>query len=574
MNRVTTALMLSALMVYVPTIAWSQDGGQEKKPQPSTLSGRVTIDGKPVARATVTLIWQGGGSPGESPRTQSDAEGNYRLTILRAGRYLVNVGYPGYIAASEADTFRFNGGKMIVVDEGDTLTDIDFELKRGGVITGRITDASGRPVIGTQVSLMRADPQGRVMPFYPMSFPQSQQGTDDRGEYRIYGLPAGRYRVGVGQGASATRIPMRGGFYAQTYYPGVTDEAKAELVDVTEGSEVTNINISFGSPETTYSLIGRVVDAATGKPVPGVFSGYGAVVTLDGRQRLNLQRPNNEPTNARGEFRIEGLSPGRYAAFLMPRGTAAGEGNLFSDPVTFEVKDADVGGIEIKAYRGAMVSGTVVFEGEDAAKLLQQFMPLTIHAGKREERFGTLAIPAPVSPARVAADGSFTLSNVQPGNIYIAASSNKGSQGLRPLRLEVNGEDRHQGIEVKSGEHLTGVRLVLAYWGGVIRGNVKIENGSLPENTRVYAVVNNPAGGPPPSVNGSEVDQLGRFQFQGLKPGEYEVEIRVGPARSYSPSNSPPQMPRIRPVKQLVRVTNEAETRISLVLDLSQTTDR
>jgi plasmid stabilization system protein ParE len=48
-------------------------------------------------------------------------------------------------------------GKTVTIAEGETVEKIDFSLVRGGVITGRVTDADGAPVIGQRINLASAD---------------------------------------------------------------------------------------------------------------------------------------------------------------------------------------------------------------------------------------------------------------------------------------------------------------------------------------------------------------------------------------------------------------------------------
>ena len=46
---------------------------------------------------------------------------------------------------------------MIVVAAGESVDGIDFALVGGGVITGRVTDSDGRPLIEERLNLIPAD---------------------------------------------------------------------------------------------------------------------------------------------------------------------------------------------------------------------------------------------------------------------------------------------------------------------------------------------------------------------------------------------------------------------------------
>jgi len=51
-------------------------------------------------------------------------------------------------------------GHTLNVTEGEKVEGVIFELKRGGVIAGRITDSQGRPLIGESVSIQKLDKGG------------------------------------------------------------------------------------------------------------------------------------------------------------------------------------------------------------------------------------------------------------------------------------------------------------------------------------------------------------------------------------------------------------------------------
>src|SRR6185369_8698199 len=105
----------------------------------------------------------------------------------------------------------------------------------GGVITGKITDADGKPLIDQNVLLSQVDASFEAGGW------NSHLHTDDRGIYRAFGLRPGKYKVSVGQDESLPTDPRPA--YRQTFYPSVTDFAKATVIEVTAGSEATNIDI-------------------------------------------------------------------------------------------------------------------------------------------------------------------------------------------------------------------------------------------------------------------------------------------------------------------------------------------
>ena len=66
----------------------------------------------------------------------------------------------------------FGQGRVLNLSANEAVEGIDFKLTRGGVITGRITDADGRPVIEERISLIAVDQNGEVVRA-PTSGPQT-----------------------------------------------------------------------------------------------------------------------------------------------------------------------------------------------------------------------------------------------------------------------------------------------------------------------------------------------------------------------------------------------------------------
>src|SRR5262249_24032164 len=138
----------------------------------------------------------------------------------------------------------------------------------------------GSPISDLSPSLKVLDDKGRSTAF--AAIPQESR-TDDRGIYRIYGLPPGRYLIdfGVawdGPDHSNHDIFVARGPYPVTYYPGAPDEAGAKIIEVTPGKEVTGIDISL-TKKSLFKASGTVVDADSGLPITGavvshwIFSG-------------------------------------------------------------------------------------------------------------------------------------------------------------------------------------------------------------------------------------------------------------------------------------------------------------
>jgi hypothetical protein len=118
-------------------------------------------------------------------------------------------------------------------------------------------------------------------------------------------------------------------------------------------------------------------------------------------------------------------------------------------------------------------------------------------------------------------------------------------------------------MNVSPGEHLGGVRVVLAYGTGSIRGQVKVVGDKLPPRFGWLLEIRRASG---EQVHTEFLDASGLFWVKGLAPGSYEVTATFDYARvpGVAPSTDP------APIKQLVTVENRVESRVSLVLDLGR----
>src|SRR5262249_9116088 len=248
---------------------------RDNLPRTASISGRVTIAGKGAANVKVVVteikersalgsqdfsIAAPGLDAGENHVVLTDAEGRYRVTSLPEGKYEAQALLGGCVR--EKPSLNESLVEAISLDEGESRENVDFALVRGGVITGRVTDADGRPLIAKVVTLQVVDEQGRKSAAHGLPNPTNMMmysdmfQTHDRGVYRIFGLRAGRYLVSAGGDSDIMAI----GKYPRAWHPDATDENQAKVIEVTPGGEITGVDIGLGAAKRTYEALGRVVD--------------------------------------------------------------------------------------------------------------------------------------------------------------------------------------------------------------------------------------------------------------------------------------------------------------------------
>jgi hypothetical protein len=505
-----------------------------------SISGRVTIENEVALDVAIVLQLATGSFPLLPPvaRATTDKEGRFKLTNVAAGRYYLTALAAAYFAPSED---RMAPGKIVTLMKGEDLEGVELELIPGGVITGRVTTAGGYPVIGQELFLRFTDPR-KQQPLPSSRSVGPRFKTDDRGVYRVFGLPAGRYIVSV-------RSEQRGRS-TSTFHPGVTNESQAKPIEVFAGKVVENVDIKLPPISRAYETSGRVVDEATGQPIPKIKLGWGEI-GIDGKRVSYIV--GGPQTDERGEFRLPNLTPGRYVVHV----SSSSLNEYYSDQIAFDIVDQDVAGLEIKARRAASLSGKVVVEGSHDPAILSDLSHIWVAAGRVGE-MGT--------NVQAGADGRFRFPGLPPGKVWIWVGSNTQRKRLSLLSIERDGAPQPEGIEVSAGEQVTGLRLIVAYGDGVVRGQAQVVGGSLPEDARMSVSarrVDIPRS--PDPVEAYSVDARGRFLIEWLATGAYEISLSV-----YVPPQSGVAAPRRwPPVKQIISVKSGVESQVTLVLDVS-----
>lgn len=514
-TRHLPAVLFTLLSLSVSLCAQSSNKEPAKVPHGS-ISGKVTIKDKGVPGVSIGLRKGDNSSPFEGfQRATTDQNGFYRLANLAAGSYSVFAVMPAFVASDIRDGKQ----KTVVVGEGETVEDIDFALVRGGVISGRITDADGRPVIEQQVYVYSAAmfQQQRVQ---RTVYATSSARTDDRGVYRVFGLTTGRYNVAVGRAADDLSVTYSQSrvFYKQTFYPDVTEQAKATVIQVTEGSEADNVDITVGRAVQTFSASGQLMDE-TGQPVPNLR--FGLQQQLG--QRIEFNTNTSTSANSQGEFVVEGLVPGRYTVFLFPNAS----NELRVENFTFDIVDHDLTNLVVKLARGVSITGTVVLENPDQAifdKLLQlQLRAIGVISIGNGATYGSSA-SSPIGP-----DGSFRVAGLPSGKInmlFAATGTPLPPKGFLITRVEREGVVLPRGLEVKDGEQVTGVRVFVSAGSATLRGVVTVDNGPLPDKGRVSVRITK-QGATLGNVRPATVDARGRFLLDTIPPGTYDVMVTV-----------------------------------------------
>ena len=472
--------------------------------QTGSISGKVTFKNKGVTSILVIAVDTNyrDGEERSHNRALTDIDGNYLINNVPTGDYLVYPVAPELVIESD---------QRVTIPAGETIRDINFALVHSGAITGRIKDADGQPRMGETVTVVRVEPESDYERHKFASF-----RTDDRGIYQAFGLRPGKYKVFVGQ-PSPRQIPSPSlpGYVRkilkQTFYPSVTDPEKATILEVTESSEIKDIDI-VASAASTFKLAGRIIDGETSKPLPNV--------------RFVIMQSNFSyskglfSSDSNGEFKLEGATPGNYKLFIFSAG------DWRADPLTVDVIDKDLTGLELKAMRGASLAGVVVVENSDNKVAVPKLSDLLIFAsGPKlpETDYSPISNLIDVNP-----DGSFKIAGLTAGmnRLHLRQRNNSPLSALEIARVEQNGVRQSGDINLKDGEQVAGLRIVakVVELTGAIRGQIKFENGEPLRAARTIVSISRLNEN---SSKSSEVDSRGRFLIEGLAAGTYELSVMM-----------------------------------------------
>ena len=349
---VRTLLLLIAATLQLPPSPAPRDARSPHSTGSASISGRITdrLTGRPIQRAIVTVALLDSADR-KWLYIPADADGRYEASQLEPGEYFVAAGPPDMRATYLRQAFgetdpmdRDRPTANLVLAAGDVRTDVDIALARALAIEGRVLDESDEPMAEVGIELLRADGTEYSSP----------TESDDRGQFRVFGLVPGRYHVcarPVERAPDSSADTLR---YVRTCHLAATQKTAAADI-VLSGDDVSGIDIRI-QRSRTYSLSGTVIDAS-GKLVDGAFVGANPAEEGSGAHGVTKD----------GRFVLHGLPPGRYhvaASFGGPRDPGDLRPPARERETAFTIVDVsgDVSGVNLNLSKPQTVSGRVVFE--------------------------------------------------------------------------------------------------------------------------------------------------------------------------------------------------------------------
>jgi hypothetical protein len=374
----------------------------------------------------------------------------------------------------------------------------------------------------------------------------SLRSTDDRGVYRIYGLEAGAYVVGVNVSSPIFAGMGRTGREPPTYHPSSPRGAATEI-NLRAAEEVAGVDIRARGGRGR-SISGTVSGETQGE---GIFNGV--AVMLYGVADKNLM--GMATLMGSQNFSLHGVEDGEYEL----RAARFNESMDFalSAPRRVVVKGADLNGIELKLLKLGSVSGRVVIEAPKAEcePASAQFkVEEALIEMKRDDRtpggfaFGLIPMEAAgyFGAATADKDGGFSVKNLEAGRYRVNTDLPDESwyiravtQAATPKPIDVS----RAGFTLKQGEKISGIEMIIAQGAASLSGRVvpSREGAQLPKRLRVHLIpAETTAADDLLHYDESPVRGDGSFEFKHIAPGKYLLIARQASEKDANDDQSRP----------------------------------
>jgi len=536
--------MLSALIAQVAAVLLlaqipaSTSKPADKAPPPCTVSGRVVtaVGGTPLASSRVALLPENERRDSQVYAAISDSGGRFTISGVPAGRYRFFATHTGYVDQHYQSTGG-DTGAVLALQAGQEAKDVLFRMTLAAVLTGRINDEDGEPMASIQVVALRKPTEGE-MEDWPDSpsrgqdlLPAGMAQTDDRGQYRIFGLKAGEYYIRVvDEFVPLTNLNLNGSEwevrdalgsqYAPVYYPGVTQIGQAVPLVIRPGEEA-HIDLVLQHVKLVQ-VSGRVI-GVDGKPATDVH------VRLEEVPAGDYSVFQSSDTDSKGEFKIKGVAPGSYV-LQAEQYSSEEEGirqAIYQASQKIEVGNDNIDSITLALGRGATVPGRIEVSGAGSVRFDRTSVQLFSNGDQSGGAW-----------ARVKKDGTFQLVDLPDGTLSFLMNGLEEGWYVKSARL--GGDDLlANGLEVEKGEAGGTIQVVVSNAGAELAGSVTQDDKPM-IGARVRVAPDPQTRYNRLRIRTANTDQSGGFSFIGIAPGQYRVIAKAsGPDREDAIASDP-----------------------------------
>lgn len=484
------------------------------------------LTGKPLDAVHVMLVgYNADHTPAIIYGAMTNAAGHFSIAAILPDEYSIMLERRGFIFAAgprqnEALPKAVPG--MLNLKSGEQLEDVILEMTPRAIISGRVVDEYGDPVMNVNVIAVPLTRQ-LLLNRFPVEI-----STNDRGEFRL-SLPPGRYYIKAFSWSWS--LPDRSGAeirtdgtaeasYVETYYPGTAAMQDATRVEAAAGQERSGIEIQLAR-KPVLSISGTVSGFKEGTDL----STTEAQVTAEwGPDAWNMTNSTGEGLRVSREGKLEGkfqlghLNPGVYRVYAHCR---IGDHEMQSQPVDLTLSDSNVEGLNLVLAPGFEVAGTIEFSGNpQAPKPARENLTVQLHPAE-SLRFDQLRV------AGADAEGRFRIKDVFDQRYRVEVAPLPDNGFVKTVSL--NGTPVADGIlDFSNGSEGGQIKITLSTNAAGLLVRVQDSQGQPASSlTRVMLA---------PDLDGFTFDQIrfgksegaGLYHFQGLAPGYYRIVATEG----------------------------------------------
>lgn len=500
----------------------------------ATVRGRIIYEdtGRAVRRASFSIL---GFKAGQPKSGLTDDNGEFVLKDVSAGRYYVSINSPGMLnvlsfvdfsaeTAEEAQSTSLENinknFEEIVVPEGGEIQ-VVVRAKRGGAIGGRVFYSDGAPAINVKVEVMRKMSEkyvGVVSNFADAShYGRGEMGgakTDDRGVYRISGLPPGDYIVKVTEPSlhNGKADSSEYGFNTSyslisVYHPETFSSDEAQTVALEMAQEIEGINITIPERQL-FNINGKIVAKGTQQSLRNARVSLKAKSKAISANERMIGEGGGFYSGENGDFEFKDVPSGVYTIKVTPPSTSDYEYDEDGNPKPsrtpkpkyaplekeITITDGSLSNLQLELALGGNISGSVSSDAPNRE------LPSIVSIIAVDEKGATVSSAyvysyrkenQPPTNAPFSIDnvpkGKFTL-RVEPGN-YGGPQSAKDDRIFYAKSVKLAGKDYQSApLEVAEGQAVSKLEIVIGTDGGRLIGKVKNKENEPSVSKRIVLI--------------------------------------------------------------------------------------
>jgi protocatechuate 3,4-dioxygenase beta subunit len=542
MRRVALTTVILGAIALTAQGQTARDDPSAPALQRRIINGRVLADdtGDPVPNARVTLM-----RPGPGATVLADRDGRFTLTAL-PGAVTMAASKPGF-ARSE----------VTATPAGQP---IDIRLPRGAAISGRIVDARGDPLVAASITV--EDAAKPLASRFSNAGSTASTFTDDHGEYRVGGLAAGTYLVGVVTMGMPLRQTMPGGGIAmlpqpvRTYYPGTETRDDGQALRLQPGEERSSTDFAVAPvPPFAGFMASRPLLPPRAETPQAAPAGLirGRVVTTEGRGLpgaelllIPMGRPGQSPGGPQSFGNARSDDDGRYEF----REVGAGSFRIVAEKVGFSLPGSamtpglppptsglavDVGDgetkerVDVTLARWGSIGGHLLDElGDPLQGVSVQLLQVRYQNGRRR------LVPAGAASRLTDDLGRFRVFGLAPGQYVVSAAAGDAASADVPgyARAYYPGTanaSEAQFVRVGLGQDYTGVDFSLPRARTATISGTLLNAAGEPSTMGSVKLLPSQRSASVTSVPvGARLMKDGVFEFPNVTAGQYVIQVDRG----------------------------------------------